>query len=325
MFCKKILSGFVMVFTISESLYGQNLVPNPSFEDTIQCPTAISVTFDQVSYATGWYTPTSGTPDYFHSCNGAVVGVPQNYIGMEPAKSGVAYTGIYTTSINGMSNSYREYIQTQLMDTLKAGTRYYVSFYVSPGDSCGYRCNSIGAYLSQTAISSTNSTPLPFIPKISNPSTNPLVNQNGWTLVADTFTATGGELYITIGNFYNGYNSDTINVGGGSSSLAKKAYYYIDDVSVVVDSAEGINTFDNENLFKVYPNPTSTELKIFIDEKQNKEYVLKIYNSIGNKILERNFSKQTNINTSSFSKGIYQVQICDGNGKYCHTEKVVLQ
>jgi hypothetical protein len=77
--------------------------------------------------------------------------------------------------------------------------------------------------------------------------------------------------------------------------------------------------------FKVFPNPTKGELNIFMEEKENKEYILKIYNAIGNRILERKISKQTNVNTSGFSKGIYQVQVCDEDGKFCHTEKVIIQ
>ena len=47
-------------------LEAQNLVPNPSFEDTIHCPYTVSMGVnDQLSYSAGWYTPTGASPDYY--------------------------------------------------------------------------------------------------------------------------------------------------------------------------------------------------------------------------------------------------------------------
>ncbi|MBK5286545.1 MAG: hypothetical protein JJE25_14195 [Bacteroidia bacterium] len=41
----------------------QNLVTNPSFEDTVACPFGAS----QLNFATGW-SSYWGTPDYFNLC-----------------------------------------------------------------------------------------------------------------------------------------------------------------------------------------------------------------------------------------------------------------
>ena len=42
----------------------QNLVPNPSFEDMVQCPPG----WTQIEFATGWINPNGYSPDYFNSC-----------------------------------------------------------------------------------------------------------------------------------------------------------------------------------------------------------------------------------------------------------------
>jgi hypothetical protein len=52
----------VMVFIGGRS-WGQNLVGNGSFEDTVQCPDYLN----QVDRATDWFA-SSGTSDYFNSC-----------------------------------------------------------------------------------------------------------------------------------------------------------------------------------------------------------------------------------------------------------------
>ena len=47
-------------FFICEISFAQNLVPNPSFEDTLRCPNAVN----QVDSAVGWIAY-KGSPDYF--------------------------------------------------------------------------------------------------------------------------------------------------------------------------------------------------------------------------------------------------------------------
>jgi hypothetical protein len=74
---KKIFIYLLLLFsTVS---FGQvNLVPNPSFEDTVACPT----TANQVDRAVGWY-PSRNSPDYFNGCDwiNGLMGVPNNAVG----------------------------------------------------------------------------------------------------------------------------------------------------------------------------------------------------------------------------------------------------
>ena len=69
-----------------------NLVPNPSFEDTVTCPNNRG----QITYATSWLNPTIASPDYMNACNAGQVGVPSNYLGTQNAHTGNAYALIVT-------------------------------------------------------------------------------------------------------------------------------------------------------------------------------------------------------------------------------------
>jgi hypothetical protein len=94
----------------------------------------------------------------------------------------------------------------------------------------------------------------------------------------------------------------------------------------IIYGVDAVNNIPASSLkFKVYPNPAKAEININVEGADNKEYIARIYNSIGAKITEQKFSKQTKISTAGFSKGNYQVQVCNSDGKVCYTEKVILQ
>src|ERR1700722_4176269 len=81
------LFGIVLLFCATR-LRAQNLVPNPSFEDTVSCPTSV----DEVYRAVAW-SSFGETPDYFNSCGIDEVGVPKNELGYRSAATGHAYCG----------------------------------------------------------------------------------------------------------------------------------------------------------------------------------------------------------------------------------------
>lgn len=202
------------------SLAQTNLVPNPSFEDTIG-PTCGSFNWYNatVSCVLNWYRPTNGSPDYFSQVN---FGVPNNSYGIENARTGIAYAGMAT----GNAGSFREYLQTQLLTTLIANKIYCVTFYVSLSDSSMYSTNNIGAYFSLNPDTNyTMQTNLSNSPQVENDTfLNPLNNKSGWTIVSKNFVANGGENYITIGNFKDDANSSIQYNGVGFLNVS---YYYL--------------------------------------------------------------------------------------------------
>lgn len=201
-----------------------NLVPNPSFEDTLLCPTSIS----QIYNSAGWVNPSTSlnsTPDYFNICNTTIVSVPTNGFGFQNAKNGNAYAGFYAYN-KGFPNTY-EYIETMLSDTLKKDSTYCVSFYLSLSEPSAYCTNNIGVYFSNTLVTTPTNIILAS-PQLIN-TTVTLTDKIEWMKVEWQYIAIGGEKYITIGNFNSTFTSDTINVGGVWDFAS---YYYIDDVFI---------------------------------------------------------------------------------------------
>jgi len=271
------LSFFFALCSLFSSSFSQtNLVPNPSFENYSSCPTNQG----QINLCTGWYSATTNTPDYFNTCNTASFGCPSNACGFQNTYFGNAYTGIYTY----FAGNEREYLQIMLVDSLIAGKKYCVSFFVSPADNFKYG-TTVSAFISSTPISSGNNFNLNYIPQINTPS-NQINNPNLWTEVIGNYFAVGGEKYLTIGNFMNDATIDTILLQPDTSSLPTCcAYYYIEDVSVVectdsVPVSLGINI---PNIFTPNADGQNDVFRVIgLSDGDN----VNIYNRWGTKIYE---------------------------------------
>jgi hypothetical protein len=207
-------------------LCGANLVPNPQFENFANCP----FYFGQVDFAAPWFNPTIATPDYMNSCSTFwPMAVPANLMGSETPNSGNGYMGAFAYSVYGTNPvpGYREYIETPLLAPLQAGVTYQVSFNVSLADSSGWAIAELGAHFSTGPVTASTQGPLNVVPQVENPGSSPLTVTNGWMLISSTYTATGGEDHITLGNFRSDANTTAVTAGGTNHS-----YYYFDDISV---------------------------------------------------------------------------------------------
>ncbi|MFM9004119.1 MAG: hypothetical protein ACKOSR_01220, partial [Flavobacteriales bacterium] len=175
----------------------QNLVANGSFEIKSYCPG----TYNQqaLNSIAGWWQATDGTPDYFNECS-SEAGVPNNVFGKQAAQEGVAYAGLVTYSGSGKRN-YREYLQTKLTRPLNAGEMVCIEMYISSADLCNFVTDGIGLLLSEKKAESNLQTELAFKPTLGNPRYNMIDECEQWQLISDVYTATGGEKYVTIGNF----------------------------------------------------------------------------------------------------------------------------
>jgi hypothetical protein len=134
-----------------------NLVLNPSFESYTACPT----NSDQLSNSAGWFS-FGESPDYFNSCNNSGFGLPLNLIGYQNANTGTSYAGFAAYSSMGFA---REFIGSQLTQTLNIGTKYYISMKVSLAEFDAINqqyipCNKIGIRLSTVPFSALTPPPL---------------------------------------------------------------------------------------------------------------------------------------------------------------------
>jgi gliding motility-associated-like protein len=255
----------------------QNLVPNPSFEYLVNCP----FDADDFIQASPWIDVGPCSSNIFNPC--MTFAIPQNLAGWQQPRTGNSYAGISVYNYYYPANNVdiREYIGVQLIDTLEAGKKYCVEFYASLGDSCFWFINRLGLALTNTAIN-PNCGPY-FTPIAAEyPSSSMFTNKTDWIKISGLYTATGGEQYLTIGNFYPDSLTDTISGNGPNIS----AYFYIDDVSVtecpepppLVSSLIVPNAFSpNGDGINDFFSPSDTNLSF---------YTCKIFNRWGNLIFE---------------------------------------
>lgn len=324
-FPKSALS-FLFAFHAFISFSQTNLVPNSSFEIYDTCPNGAS----QIYRTIPWFQPTPGTSDYFNQCETTnYVSVPNNFAGMQIAKTGVAYAGffLYYYDNNG---PYREYMEVQLNSPLVVGTKYYVSFYVSLSDSSNFATDDMGAYFSVNSITSGTWDSLPYIPQISNLQGNYITDKTNWSFVKGEFIASGGEDYITIGNFKGDSLTDTLYVGGGwtLASLVNTTYYYIEDICVSTDSLTcGFpnSAFSNDLTFDIIflPNPANDFLQINSSSQLYYNSSLKIYNILGEIVFTSDFYPGIIIQTTYFPDGFYFVNM-DAN-TYLTNKKILIK
>ena len=219
--------------------FSQNLVLNPSFENTASCPTGIS----EFYLCTNWSTTTTGpsdscsTPDLYAACSSQIggVNVPNALLGYHQARTGSHFAGIILgDGLPGCAqtgDNYREYIEGQLSSPLVAGQNYKVIFYASLAQDVMWGSNSLGVYFTNTQYTH-NACPNSIInqtPQLEmcGPAIMDTVN---WIPVEWIYTATGGEQYFTIGNYKN--DAATNHVSHNCGSFNPYIYYYIDDMSI---------------------------------------------------------------------------------------------
>lgn len=249
---KRCIAGFIL-FLRALSLVSQNLVPNPSFEELIRCPHSFSTTRNDFMVP-GWTSPTKGTPDLFHACSWGEADVPYNWAGSSNAKTGKGYAGIYVWMSTG--SNYREYIQCEMAEPLMANVRYRISFFFKLASNSVYTINRMGLALTTEKIEFNHDRVIDLVPTLSVEKDTALDMATGsWEEALLEYTATGGERYLTIGNFFNDKLTKHARLShriGNNSMLATSAYYYVDDVSVtpldplpVVSSSQ---QFQSENI-----------------------------------------------------------------------------
>ncbi len=200
----------------SPSTIPSSIIPNPSFEDTLCCPSNVS----QLNCARTWQQASAATSDYYNTCGftsitGFAISAPPT-----PLPHGNGYVGYANGTGSPSYNNYKEYIGACLTSPMVAGTSYTLNFYIAKG-----------AGSLTTAISlfgSTNCTNLPFgganvlfgcptnaVPWQQLSTSTITLSNTSWTLVTITFTP-----------------SQTINaivLGPNCNPSPSLNYYYLDN------------------------------------------------------------------------------------------------
>jgi hypothetical protein len=298
---------FVQNFSVA-----QNLVPNPSFEDTVFCPWA------ENQMPTQWLC-FGNTPDYYNSCSSAL-NVPNTPTGFHQANSGVGMIGVFIY-VNPSSSGwpdYREFVGVPLIGSLSIGQKYYMSFFLSFGRRypIGMGTNSIGADklgMKFSTIPYAETTP----PDLNNTAqlyTDSIYTDTlQWIKVSGSFIADSAYNYVMLGNFFDEANTDTLYFGG-PNNWSNESYYFIDDICVSTDSIFNATWTAieepkiNYSLFSIYPNPANDILNIEFVKDINE---VSIINNLGQSVYENRIcgDKKFQFNISHLHSGIYLVKV----------------
>ncbi|MBI1289208.1 MAG: T9SS type A sorting domain-containing protein [Flavobacteriales bacterium] len=243
----------------------RKLINNGSFEQIdslllhgyFSCPSSGG----QIQIADGW-APAYGTVDYYNTCSNNTYpnyGVPQNLLGIQSPRTGDAY-GSLISYVDFWPNT-REYLWRKLESPLVADQRYYMEYYVSLSDSSNFAVSTLGAFFStfDTRYLSAQDF-LTLEPQVEDTSEgHPFWDKDEWMKVSGTFTASGGEQYVTIGKFRHDFEDlDIERVSIYNPDRWDGAMYLIDDVSLTPVSEVGIDEEVKVETI-IYPNPSLGE------------------------------------------------------------------
>lgn len=247
----------ILLLSLTNLYAQQNLVVNGDFEDYSSCPIGFSNPFQnpkEIEKCIGWKAPTFGTSDYYNVCaSGTNVAIPSNPFGTQTPFSGNAYVGAYLSCYTGgTGNGYSgimwwEYLQGHLIAPLEQGKIYRFSMEISLAELSDLMITEIGAYFSNSPIASPNTASLDLNPQCVFYEPNYYRDTVNWVHLETLFMASGGEQYLTIGNFRDNVKTDTLRRYDlePSSPNYFVTYFYIDRV-VVTESSSGL---DMPNIF----------------------------------------------------------------------------
>lgn len=230
--CMK-LNLFILFLTMMNSVSAQNLCPNPGFEQITGCPSGPG----ELTLATPW-TDAGSPSDLFNFChvNGTPascndVSVPVNFAGTSTAFNGSSYAGFYTRRA---AANKRTYLQAPLTSAMIPGQLYRVTANFRRSTASGIATNRIGISFSTAQLSQTAGAFIAVVPQLEVSSV--IADTGTWTNFTYYYTATGGEAFITIGNFRSDATTTAFNFSTPAAvctELNSAAFYYADGIEVV--------------------------------------------------------------------------------------------
>lgn len=218
----------VFFFLFSISLNGQNLVPNPSFEEVDQVVARWSGTFSAFHrMIQRWGSPTQGSPDLLFVKTRNKMFPPRPGFDLEPhlPRTGDFMVGIKAFGCQSGTLHCKEYLQIHLSDTLRRGEKYYFEYWVCPLANSP-KVNGFGLGLSPVQVQEFMITGFLKIPPVYR---NPEIIRGDsarWQCISGEFEAGGNYSWIIIGNFAP---EDSIRYELPKNGI-KYGFYLVDDV-----------------------------------------------------------------------------------------------
>ena len=149
------------------------------------------------------------------------------------------------------------------------------------------------------------------------------INTQGYHDVNGDINSITGETFNNPVNFYlppiSGSSSDPTCIGYYTFTIPGTYNY---DCSIGSHAANGmigtINVIDNntQSVFEsedlsvlIYPNPASNNLTVDLGDLNGINTTIKLYDSVGKKVIEKQTNTTLMIDVSSFAKGMYSLEL----------------
>ena len=231
---KTLVIGF---FLFNSSLFAQNLVVNPSFEDvnigSLQCSWYTTVA--QFNNAiNNWTLPTGGSTDIFNTalattCYSSPFSTNGSSPGTQAPRTGNGYCNIVTYG-NGGCDPWREYLQGELTSALVVGQTYEVEMWVTLADKMSVGTNNIGVKFSTNTYTQGGNCGYYTTPDLNY--TGPIIlDKQNWVQILFCYTPTTAGLdNFIIGNFYN--DAATTTAAASGVTTANTIRYFVEDVRI---------------------------------------------------------------------------------------------
>lgn len=300
-----------------------NLVPNPSFEDTINC---IYSGLGGVNKCDKWYS-CKYSPDYWTGCS-LVNSIPFTGPSYQYPHSGDKMLGIstYATPIVLIGGIAREIPGVDLIQPTISGQRYYFSMFLNQAYSNDHdwvillATNKIGVKLTNAFYSPLSPPPInniaDYVDTIFHTDTL------NWTKISGSFISNGSFTKLMIGNFFDDAHTDTMNLDNDSITYQNAvSYFFIDDVCLSTDSLyaatwTGIKDNQLSQLpISLSPNPANSSITINGLISPFSEYrIIDIQGKVlQNQNLKPNSTNSLNIDVSSLPTNMYIIQFISAN------------
>ncbi len=211
------LIWLLSIVGITTQLTGQNLIPNPGFE---QCAKCDSRGFKELGIGSGandpidWNAATYGSPDFYS---------------ITP-HSGKKHGGFFV----GFPKF--EYLLNHFTECLKPGAKYQFSFWVRPStQNLNYIIDEIGVYILSGSGIHPQAEPLKQIVPTFQSNDGDFITQAGYRQFSFDYTAQGGEDHFIVGRFRALGSGDTTFVGTKRpvNPSGEPIYYFVDDFSMI--------------------------------------------------------------------------------------------
>jgi hypothetical protein len=131
--------------------------------------------------------------------------------------------------------SGRGYPRNTLKQTLQAGTTYCVKMYFAPTNQSSSGIDAIGAYFGDSTTDTITqcNKPITYLaPQIQNPTANLITDTLNWTLLTGTFTASGIEKYMMLGNFKSDVATNSVLINPANLPLVFTDFFF-DNISCI--------------------------------------------------------------------------------------------